>query len=76
MKKSILFIILIMVTFWLTGCTNKTNLEINSPAYMYESNSSVNEEVDVILSGLFNEKENSFKGSMTIKNIKFATISL
>lgn len=74
MRKSIIFAIVISAAYWLTGCDNKDKLEINSPAYMYESISGVDQEVDVVLSGLFNENENSFKGSMTIKNVNYATI--
>ncbi len=74
MRKSIIFAIVILVAYSLTGCDNKDKLEINSPAYMYESTSGVDQEVDVVLSGLFYENENSFKGSMTIKNVKYATI--
>ncbi|MHA0857984.1 hypothetical protein [Paenibacillus sp. CMAA1364] len=78
MKKLVTIIACIIMVTLISSCSSKLiigkNVEITSPAYMYNQELNINKEVKVMMSGFFNEEEDFFEGTLTIEDIYFSKV--
>ncbi|PZD94942.1 hypothetical protein DNH61_14965 [Paenibacillus sambharensis] len=57
----------------LSGCSNSEKVEINTPAFLYNSSSNTGTSIEVSISGQY-DKDNNFQGSLTIGGMEYPTI--
>ncbi|MFX3635932.1 MAG: hypothetical protein ACE3L7_28560 [Candidatus Pristimantibacillus sp.] len=74
MKKILLFLTSVTLAIFIAGCSKTEKIEIHTPAYMYNTDSSVNQKATVVLNGFYNHSKGNFEGSMTINDVNFSTI--
>ncbi|MFM9278862.1 hypothetical protein [Paenibacillus jiagnxiensis] len=72
MKKFLLLSFLILL--FMTGCNTKEQIQIDTDAYIYDSDSSISEGAVVILKGLHDKKSNNFQGSISINDIEYPNV--
>ncbi|RXZ83764.1 hypothetical protein EBB07_05110 [Paenibacillaceae bacterium] len=74
MRKARLILAIFIVVTLSIGCSKTEKIDMRSPSYMYDLESGFNDNLDVELIGVFNEKEGNFKGSLKVKDRQFDTI--
>ncbi|MFB5761482.1 hypothetical protein [Paenibacillus medicaginis] len=72
MKKYPLLLILILL--FMAGCSTKEQIQIDTDAYLYDSDLNISEGVKVTLKGFYDKKNKNFKGSISINNIEYSDV--
>lgn len=74
MRQMLLIVIIVSFFTILTGCNLADKIEVYNPSFMYTEDSSIEEKVDVLISGFYYQKDEYIKGSMRLNSTKLEHI--